>query len=219
MAVNLAALTRDEIERGCWLAEADLLRQSIQPLVQITLLPEAKALAQRSRVRIHHGATEVLGRVILLQQDSLQPGHSAAGQLLLEQPIYPLVGDRLILRSYSPAETVGGGELTEIDPPKLNKKRRRMQFVNGRNQKSGGIIASLAQGTCFRSSIVLAQELQLPLAQIQSQLDLLFLMDQVVMLDLGGETYYGLRQRERELVTAVIESCLVYQQKYPLREG
>ena len=66
-------------------------------------------------MRLHIGATEVLGRVRVLDEPAeIATGSSGLAQLRLEAPIVAVHGDRFILRSYSPAQTVAGGAI--IDP-------------------------------------------------------------------------------------------------------
>ena len=66
-------------------------------------------LKQRERVRVHHGAREVLGRVVLLEGEELRSGDSALVQLRLEQPVVAAEHDYFVIRKYSPARVLGGG--------------------------------------------------------------------------------------------------------------
>jgi selenocysteine-specific elongation factor len=68
----------------------------------------------RERVRVHHGAREVLGRVILLDAQRLRSAEHGLAQLRLEQPIVAARGDYIVLRKYSPSRVLGGGRI--IDP-------------------------------------------------------------------------------------------------------
>jgi selenocysteine-specific elongation factor len=82
---------------------------------------EGVELANRERVRVHHGAREALGRVILLEGDVLRGGESALAQLRLEEPLVAEAGDRIVLRSYSPARVIGGAVVLE---PRAEVHRR-----------------------------------------------------------------------------------------------
>jgi len=70
----------------------------------------------RERLRIHHGAREVLGRVILLESELLGSGDDALVQFRLETPLVPGEGDHFVLRKYSPARVIGGGVVIDADP-------------------------------------------------------------------------------------------------------
>jgi len=80
------------------------------------------ALEQGQRVRVHHGTAEVLARAALLDRDRLNEGEEGWVQLRLEEPLLARARDRLVIRSYSPVTTMGGGEIVEVQP----RKRRRM---------------------------------------------------------------------------------------------
>lgn len=131
-AVNLQGLDVDELTRGQVLAPAGRLLTSHLLDVSLQLLKTApKPLRSRSRMRLHHGTAEVLARVILLGQPELLPGQKAFAQLRLETPLLTFPGDRFIVRSYSPAVTIGGGAIIDALP---NKHRLR---------EAGKIVAQL----------------------------------------------------------------------------
>jgi selenocysteine-specific elongation factor len=114
-AVNLAGSGTAQIERGMVLAPVGRLRPTQTVDVWIDVLPGAsRPVRSRSRVRFHIGATEVLGRVRVLEGSQIEPGGGGLAQLRLEAPVVAVHGDRFILRSYSPAETIAGGVI--VDP-------------------------------------------------------------------------------------------------------
>ena len=51
--------------------------------LELSLRGEKKPLAQRARVRIHHGTSEVMARVVLLDRESLAAGRIGAGAVAL----------------------------------------------------------------------------------------------------------------------------------------
>jgi selenocysteine-specific elongation factor len=69
-------------------------------------------------VSVHTGAVEVRGRVRLLETEALKAGEEAWVQLKLERPIATLRGDRCILRVPTPAHTVAGGVIVDVNPPR-----------------------------------------------------------------------------------------------------
>jgi selenocysteine-specific elongation factor len=123
-AVNLAGVDTAHIERGMVLAPPGRLRPTQILDVWIDVLPgAARPVRSRSRIRFHIGATEVLGRVTVLDALSeIPPGGGAVAQLRLESPVVALHDDRFVLRSYSPAETIGGGKVIN---PIASKHRRK----------------------------------------------------------------------------------------------
>src|SRR5215213_5541529 len=127
-AVNLAGIDTAQIERGMVLAPAGRLRPTQIVDAWIDVLPGApRAVRSRSRVRFHIGATEVLGRVRVLGSSQVEPGSGGPVQLRLEAPVVAVHGDRFILRSYSPAETIAGGVI--VDPFATKHRGREMDHA------------------------------------------------------------------------------------------
>ncbi len=118
VAVNLPGLEVDQLGRGDLLAYAGALKPSMAFDVSLELLKDApRALRNRARVRFHLGTSEVLARVVLLDREELNPGEEAFAHLRLEASATALAGDRYVIRSYSPALTIGGGSILDPIPP------------------------------------------------------------------------------------------------------
>jgi selenocysteine-specific elongation factor len=122
-AVNLAGIDHHDVERGMLLTEPDVLHpvQSFDAEVEV-LSDSAVPLKTRQRVRIHLGTAEVLARVAVLRGQLIHPGEKGFVQLRLESPVAAILGERFIIRSYSPQETIGGGSILG---PSETKFRRR----------------------------------------------------------------------------------------------
>ena len=118
-AINLQGIDVAEVSRGQVLAPAGRLAASSMLDVNLQLLKTAsKSLKSRARVRLHHGTSEVIARVILLGQSELLAGQNCYAQLRLESPLLTLPTDRFIVRSYSPSMTIGGGVIVDSIPAK-----------------------------------------------------------------------------------------------------
>jgi len=118
-AIAIHGVAREDLSRGDWLVSPRRFRETEIADVRIHLLPTAgKPLANRARVRLHLGASEVLGRVVLYELEALPPGGAALAQIRFEGPIVAAPGDRLVIRSYSPSTTIGGATLLDPSPPK-----------------------------------------------------------------------------------------------------
>jgi selenocysteine-specific elongation factor len=121
-AINLQGVEKEQIERGDVLATKDSLRATRVVDVSLDLLRSApRKLKNRAKVRFHTGTSEIIATVILLDRDELKPGESCFAQIRLDQPTAVLAHDRYVLRSYSPVQTIGGGEILHASPQK--KKR------------------------------------------------------------------------------------------------
>ncbi len=123
-AVNLPGLEVAEIERGEVACRPGTLKVSTAFDVTLSLLADApRPLTNRARVRFHLGTSELLARVVLLDREELGPGEHAYAHLRLESPSAALPGDRYVIRSYSPAVTIGGGSILDPNPPQVRRAR------------------------------------------------------------------------------------------------
>jgi selenocysteine-specific elongation factor len=138
-ALNLQGIEVADVQRGMVLAVPGLLKPASMLDCYLELLPSApKALESRKRIRFHTGTAELMGYVVLLGQERLQPGHSAFVQIRLEQATLALPGDRFIIRQYSPMITIGGGEILDATPEK-HRSRDRSVMEMLRVLKDGAI--------------------------------------------------------------------------------
>ena len=118
-AINLMGVEKELIERGDVLAQPGFFKPTSMVDAKFTYLSGEKAkLENRTRIRFHVGASEVIGRIILLEGDSLQPATEAFVQVHFEKPIIADAGDRFVVRSYSPVRTIGGGSILDVHPQK-----------------------------------------------------------------------------------------------------
>jgi selenocysteine-specific elongation factor len=109
LAMALHGVKLEEVTRGDTLATPGQFAVSDTVDVRIALTEAGEVdMANRERVRIHHGSSEVLGRVIILEHDALHRGESSLAQLRLESPLVCDAGDRLVVRTYSPPRVIGG---------------------------------------------------------------------------------------------------------------
>ncbi|MDP2873645.1 MAG: selenocysteine-specific translation elongation factor [Bacillota bacterium] len=129
IAVNLAGLERSEVARGEVLASPGAFSPGDRFDGELRLVGRApRALRSRSRVHLHTGTSEVIGRLLLLDRLLLEPGESALVQFHSEAPLVLGARDRFIIRSYSPVRTIGGGVVVDPHPP---WRRRRLRGSRG----------------------------------------------------------------------------------------
>ena len=119
-AINLMDIEKTEIERGNMLAPSGYYQPTYMLNAKLNLLASCPyPLKNRTRVRLHLGTGEIIARVVLLEKEDLQPGNSTFVQFRLEAPAVADYGDRFVIRSFSPTQTIGGGVIVEVHPPKL----------------------------------------------------------------------------------------------------
>ncbi len=117
VAINLANVSRSELERGNVVALPGQLQHTMLIDVRIQLLADAaRPIAHNTLVDFYSGSQEMPAKVRLLDTEELEPGQSAWAQLRLSRPAVVARRDRFILRIPSPSMTIGGGEVIDVQP-------------------------------------------------------------------------------------------------------
>jgi selenocysteine-specific elongation factor len=143
-ALALHGVARADVERGDWIVTPGAFRAVELLDVRLALLASAeRPLESRARLRLHLGASEILGRAVLFHEGPLGPGGSCLAQLRLESPVVAARGDRIVIRSYSPQVTIAGACVLDPFPP----RRARLTATDQRRLaalESGALEAQLA---------------------------------------------------------------------------
>lgn len=127
-ALNLAGVTKEEVSRGTVVCTVDTIEPSYMIDCKFKYLKSnEKNLINRQRVRVYHGTSEILGRVVILDKEEIEPGQDAYIQLRLESEICAQKGDNLVIRNYSPMITLGGGKV--INPVARKAKRFKEDYL------------------------------------------------------------------------------------------
>jgi len=124
-ALNLAGdgISKDAIVRGDVVLDPQLHAPADRIDARLRVLAsEAKPVTQWMPVRLHHAATEVGARIVLLGDAPIAPGTEAFVQLVLERPIAAAAGDRFVVRDTTAQRTIGGGAFLDLRAPA--RKRR-----------------------------------------------------------------------------------------------
>ncbi len=133
-AVNLAGIDHSELSRGMVLSEPGVLRPTQIFDARIEVLADApRPMRSRQRVRVHIGTAEVLARISVINAtDEIAAGEHGFVQFRLESPVATFLGNRFIVRSYSPQATIGGGQVLIPDADKIKKKETdaRSEFLS-----------------------------------------------------------------------------------------
>jgi len=131
VALNLAGLEKSDITRGHVIChpKVTLTTQRFDAFVEIR--PGARReIENHERVRVHMGTAEVIGKVIILdEREVLPPRSTGFCQIVLEEPVVALRGDRFILRNQTAQGTLGGGEVLH---PFAQRHRRSEEGVSAR---------------------------------------------------------------------------------------
>jgi selenocysteine-specific elongation factor len=127
IAIGLAGVDVSALRRGQSLVRAgdDWAPVRVIDAIVSQLADAPRALVSRTRVRVHLGTAEVMARVY--PREAIAPGESGAARLVLEAPIIVSGVDRLVLRSFSPVTTIGGGWVFDPEPPRKSPWPREVQ--------------------------------------------------------------------------------------------
>src|SRR3546814_10962638 len=108
--------------RGDWVADARCFVPTRNIDVQLQLLPDVPAVRAWSPLHIHMGASHYLAHAVPLSTDSLACGESGWVQLVFDQSVCAMPGDRYIVRAAQARHTVGG--VVVLDPEAPPRQRR-----------------------------------------------------------------------------------------------
>jgi selenocysteine-specific elongation factor len=146
-ALNLTGprLSKDAIRRGDWVVSPELHAPTDRPDVRLALLAsETQPLKHWSPVHVHLGSAHVMGRVALLEDERLQPGAMALAQLVLDEKIGALCGDRVILRDPSATRTIAGAVVIDpFGPPRNRRAARRLAELAALAERDVGVLPRL----------------------------------------------------------------------------
>ena len=124
-AVALHGIDRGGLERGDCVVTPGEFAVTTMVDTELYLLPSLKKkIRSGTRVRFHLGSSETLGRLFVIGGNQAGPGEKALIQIRLEQPVVAAFGDRFVIRSYSPMNTVGGGRVLDTGASRHRQRDR-----------------------------------------------------------------------------------------------
>jgi selenocysteine-specific elongation factor len=230
-AVNLLGVEKEEVDRGDVLIPPETFAPTHMADVHLEYLPNAPwKLRNRARVRFHTGTCEILGRVILLDREELGPGEEAYAQVRLESPTVVAHGDPFVIRSYSPAQTIGGGLVLEGLPLKHRRHSRSvLEYLRGiHDEDMAGVIRHMirARGAQGLTRGELDRRLNLPEGRWKDVLRAPEFAKGVRLLDGGlaarprGEDVLLVSQEACDLLRQeILTELQVFAREHPLEPG
>jgi selenocysteine-specific elongation factor len=117
VALNLNGVGHDELERGDVVVTPGRWRTTDRFDASLDVLASLDhEVSRRGAFAAYVGSRELPVKVRVLGSEALAPGTSGAVRLFLPESLPLLPGDRYVLRESGRDETVGGGEVLDIDP-------------------------------------------------------------------------------------------------------
>lgn len=219
-AINLANITREEVTRGDVLSTADSLEESWMLDVKVTCLAGTDGgINLWDRVRVLIGTKEIMARTVPLGLDWIGPNEEGFLQLRLEEKVSVKEKDRFILRSYSPMNTIAGGEVLNAVPKK--HRRFKQAILESLKAKENGNLNSmiidfmLNKKQPFTVEKELLAYLSVPLDQLRHSLEELQGKNQIFFTSCGFLLY----ERYQQLAGKAQKILEEYHKKYRLRDG
>src|SRR5262249_3184938 len=118
-----------------------------------------KALRRRARVLLHAGTAQTLATVLLYDAAQLEPGQSGLAQLVLDEPMVMLPGDRFILRGFvmqrHHGTTLGGGQVLRTLGTRAHRSTPELLAVLRAHERA---VAELAGGAVPDERVLLEVE-------------------------------------------------------------
>jgi len=222
-AVNLVGTEKEEIKRGDVLAQPGYYKPSTFLNASLYLLKSAgKPLKNLTRLRIHLGTKEILGRIVLLDKKTLAPGQKAMAQFRLETPAVCDINDRYVVRTYSPQATIGGGVIIE---PKATKAKgfdeKLIEHLQKVEAGDPGVMVEENLATNFelpRKVDEIAYDLNLPLPKVSEVIKQLLNNKKVLCIDEKRGLYYSQKNSEK-LKNNIINILKEYHKNNPINTG
>ncbi|MGQ9664082.1 MAG: selenocysteine-specific translation elongation factor [bacterium] len=221
-AINIVGAEKEEIERGNVIAQPGYFEPSLYMNGSLYLLNSAPSLKTFTRVRLHIGTSEIMGRIVILEKKVIEPGEKAMVQFRLETPAICDIGDRFVVRSYTPPTTIGGGIILE---PKAEKIKEFDEKVLEHLQKIESQVPIILveeelnqNQTIPRKIEEIAKDVNLDIGTVKDLLKDLLNRNVAIAIDEKRELYYS-HKNFMELKTRIVEIIKNYHHNNPTLIG
>jgi selenocysteine-specific elongation factor len=230
VALNLTGAEKIDLARGDVLADERLDAATARFDAWLEIRPAAKrALKSNTRVRLFIGTTETIARAIVLDEaGAIAPkiGRNNEGknagfaQLVTEDPVVALAGDRFVIRDETNSRTIGGGTVLNpmgrrvrkpIEPYRANLRMLRDSSGADALEALINLQESFALGT-----IRIATLMNIPDAEADAALRE---APRFVKLSVGDEEAFTTRTKWDELKRFTLDALEKHHKTEPLSPG
>jgi selenocysteine-specific elongation factor len=221
VALNLTGAEKIELKRGDVLADDHLEVTTERLDATLEIRPSAKRpLKNNERVRVFVGTAETLARAIILgEAAAIAPKSRGLVQLVLDEPVVALSGDRFVVRDQTNVRTLGGGVVLNPLGRRIRKPvevyRKNLEALAARSgAESVEALLNLQEALALTPSRI-SQLMNLPTADIDAVLkDTRF-----VKLSMGDEEGYTTANKWAELKAFALAALTRYHAAEPLSPG
>jgi selenocysteine-specific elongation factor len=222
VALNLSAAEKLDLGRGVVLADERLGFTTSRLDAMLEIRPAAKRpLRNNERVRFFIGTSETMGRVLVLEPaGTIAPKTRGLVQIVLDDPVVALSGDRFVIRDETNVRTMGGGVV-------LNPLGRRVRKpLEAYRANLATLAASPAGPEAVEALLSLLDTLAAPVSRIAQLLNLpateverMVREAPLVRLSMGDEEGFTTRAKWEELKRLAIGALAGHHEAEPLSPG
>jgi selenocysteine-specific elongation factor len=222
VALNLTGAEKLGLARGDVLADERLDSATARFDAWMEIRPAAKrALKSNTRVRLFIGTAETIARVIVLDDAGvIAPKAAGFAQLVTEDPVVALSGDRFVIRDETNSRTLGGGVVLNPFGRRVRKPveayRANLRLLK---DASGGdaleALINLQEGFAL-GAIRISTLMNIPIAEAE---DALGEAPRFVRLPIGDEEGFTTRTRWDGLKRFALDALATHHQAEPLSPG
>ena len=117
VALNLTGAGSDELRRGQAVLRPGQWHLTARLDAELAVLAGLDhEVSRRGAYALYVGSGEYPAKLRVLGPSALLPGETGAVRLFINQALPLLPGDRFVLREFGRDETVGGGQILDVDP-------------------------------------------------------------------------------------------------------
>jgi selenocysteine-specific elongation factor len=222
IAMNLTGPDRAEITRGHVICHEKISLVTDRFDARLEVRPGArKGIKNHQRVRVHIGAAERLGKIVILAAgDKIEPKESAYCQITITEPLLALRGDHFILRDETARRTLAGGVV--INPWASRHRRSEAGLGERLDALFHGDTAELTEAyvgssTAFALPLEsIYQFLNVREEQIREQMER---MRNLRAISAEGEKLYTTQEKWERLKAQILESLKTFHAAHPLVPG
>lgn len=221
VAINLANIKKEDIERGQILAQINSMETTMMIDAKLNLLKDLeRSVKNRDRVRIYHGASEIFARITLLSQEEADAGENVYVQFRLEESTTVKKGDHLVIRQYSPMETIGGAVV--IDPNPKKHKRFNEDVLKDLATREEGTPEEVIEKQVdihsgeFPDLSIIAKLTSQQIDTVKAVLSTLVAENKVFMLGNNNVVHRNFYEKTKEELITILQ---IYHKNNPLKVG
>ena len=130
VSINFSNLDKKNISRGSTLFDIEKLEAVKNIIAKVNMVKKTKWLLKNNqRVHVNIGTSHTIGTVKGLSK-AIESNESSNVFIILQKPIIALNGQKFIIRSLSPSETIAGGEILHQQSEDYGKKELSFLLKN-----------------------------------------------------------------------------------------